>query len=228
MCASGFVLKILFAVSVVLLIIIVAFIFFIGCIKDINNQRTKRGIEHNGLASIMKISEVFNLYFEHNKQLPQNSVWCNRLMEYYMEEGLVKKYLFNIPQLTQVGPIEYHFAFNKNLSLLSKKDLPGNLVLVFEADGEFNLSGGPELLKKKYAKDSFFSVENIYIYILFLDGTIAKYRLHDGAIALAKEAVYDVSDYSSFGYTYEEEKAFSNYYKKGETPYSPLNWEPAM
>ena len=162
--ASGFVLKILYAVSVVLLIIIVAFIFFISCLQDINNQRTKRAIEHGGLVSIMKIGKTFSQYYEHNNQLPQNSVWCNKLMEYYMEEGLVKKYLFNIPQLTQVGPIEYHFAFNKNLSLSSKKDLPGNLVLVFEADGEFNLSGGPELLKKKYAKDSFF-LSRIFIFI---------------------------------------------------------------
>lgn len=249
MSALGVVLKILLVIFAVLFIIIVLSIVFFDFISnwiakrviedsgltseqkkqlpqdfnidDLNKWRTKRAIEHNGLVSIMKISKTFSLYYEHNNQLPESFNWCDRLMEYYEEEGLVKKYLFNIAQLGY----EYHFAFNKNLSLLSKEDLPSNLVLVFEADGEFNLSGGPELLEKERAKDKYFSVENRYIYILFLDGTIAKYRLQDGAIALAKKVVYEVSDYSNFGYTYKEEKAFSEYYRKGETPYGPLRWE---
>ena len=189
---------------------------------DFNNWRTQRAIELNGLVSLMKISKAFNQYCEQNDHLPKSFNWCDKLMEYYEEEGLTKKYLFNIPQL---GTTEYHFAFNNNLSLLSRKDLPSNLVLVFEADGKFNLSGGAELLKRNYAKNRYFSVENKYIYVLFLDGTIAKYRLHDGAIAIAKEGVYEASDYSNFCYTYEEENSFLSYYKKGETPYSPLNWE---
>ncbi len=214
---SGFVSKILFVIFVVIIIFI-----FVPITRLIDNQRLKRAIEYNGLTSIMKIRKTFSLYCEHNNQLPKSFNWCDRLIEYYKEEGLVKKFLFRIAQLGH----EYHFAFNENLSLLAKEDLPGYLVLVFEADGEFNLSGGQELFGKERAKDKYFSVENRYIYILFLDGTIAKYRLCDGAIALAKKMVYEVSDYSGFCYAYEEEKAFSEYYKKGETQYSPLKWEP--
>jgi len=250
--ALGFVSKVLFVILGVLLITIVIFVFFASCINNrtskrtmeisetpnhdleqdnrppklfggINTLRTKRAIELGGLSSIMKISKAFSRYYEQNDQLPQRYEWCDSIIWYFEEENLVRRYYFNIPQL---GTTEYHFAFNKNLSLLPKKGLPGNLVLVFEADGEFNLSGGPELLKKEHAKDKYFSAESRYVYILFLDGTVAKYRMHDEAISLAKKMVYEMFDYSDFGYTYEEEKAFSEYHKKGETPYSPLKWKP--
>jgi hypothetical protein len=45
--------------------------------------------------------------------------------------------------------------------------------------------------------------------VLFVDGTIVKYRLHDGAIVK-----YD-----------KEKDEFGPYLEKGQTPYSPLRWE---
>lgn len=203
---------------------ILLIIFAIGLFKthNVDLGRLRDAIKFSGLSSIREIRKTFSQYYKANNQLPRSSNWCNALIEYYEENGRPKTHIFQIPQLPDN---ECHFAFNRNLSLLLKEDLPGNLVLVFEADGALNLSGGSELLEQERAKDKYFSKTERYIYILFVDGTIAKYRLSDGSIALAKEDLYKTSNDSSFYYTYEEKKVFSKYHKKGETPYSPLRWK---
>jgi hypothetical protein len=143
-------------------------------------------------------------YARENGHMPDANSWCYLLID----RDDRARFNFKIPQIKDV---ECNFAFNKNLSNLSTDNLDSNIVLLFESDGDLNLSGGPELISKERTKDKYFLFKRQrFIYILFVDGTIAKYRLHDGAISK---------------YVPDENK-FTQYYKMGETPYSPLRWTP--
>jgi len=70
---------------------------------------------------------------------------------------------------------ECHFAFNKNLSGLPMTDIPGDVVFLFEADGDWNLNGTHELLKTRYR-------ERGCIWVLFADQTTANYWYYKKAI----------------------------------------------
>ena len=106
--------------------------------------------------------------------------------------------------------VQYNYAFNRNLSNIPIDQAKGNTILIFEADGKLNLSGGPELMSKEREKDSYFKKKERFVYVCYVDGTVARYRLFDGSVAF---------------YNREKEE-FSEYKGKGQTPYSPLRWEP--
>ena len=63
---------------------------------------------------------------------------------------------------------ECQFAFNSNLSGMRLEDIPTDVVLLFEADGAWNLTGTSELLATRYR-------EKGYIAILSVDQTTANY-----------------------------------------------------
>jgi hypothetical protein len=170
--------------------------------------RTLRTITVNGNIRIMQLGNFINESAKKNGRMPDADHWCDSLVGHPLAGSLrVVKISFNI-----VGnpDIECNFAFNKNLSNLSIDGLPDNVVMLLEADGELNLSGGPELINTKRAKDKYFwPWKQKFIYVFFIDGTIAKYRLHDDAVALYQP----------------EKEQFTDYFKKGQTPYSPLRWK---
>lgn len=170
--------------------------------------RSRRTITVNGKLMIKNFGNFINEYAEKNGHMPDADHWCDSLVNHPLAGSLrVVKSSFNI---AGDPDIECNFAFNKNLSNLSIDGLSDNVVVLFEADGELNLSGGPELINTKRAKDKYFwPWKQKFIYVFFIDGTIVKYRLHDGAVAL-----YD-----------PDKDEFTDYHKKGETPYSPLKWE---
>lgn len=182
--------------------------FFLLCFTLVTNEfyRMRRAISCNMLLKIKNIRSMVNEYSEKYDRMPDADSWCGSLIE---NSGKIGEGYFHIGQLPE---IECNFAFNENISNLPVvKDLPGNVVLLFEAEGDLNLSGGPELISNELAKDKYFLFKKQkFIYILFVDGTIVKYRLRDCAIAK---------------YVPDKNK-FTQYFQKGQTPYSPLRWKP--
>ncbi len=182
--------------------------FFLFCFTLVTNEfyRMRRAISQNMLFQIRDIGNSINQYLKKYNHMPDAFWWCDSLIN---EPDIgVSKHDFHIGQFPD---IECDFAYNKNLDKLPRGDIAGNVVLLFEADGDLNLSGGPELISKERTKDKYFLFKRqIFIYVLFVDGTIVKYRLHDGAISK-----YD-----------PEKNEFTPYLKKGQTPYSPLRWKP--
>ena len=165
-----------------------------------DHYRMRRASIYNRLIEIRELKYLISEYVKQNGHLPDRNSWFDLL-----ERRASGFYVF-----PPVSDPECNFAFNKSLSSVSIDDLPGNVVVVFEADGELNLSGGPELICRERAKDIYFLLKKQrFIYVLFVDDTIAKYRLLDGAVAL-----YD-----------PDKDEFASYFKKGQTPYSPLRWE---
>ena len=137
--------------------------------------------------------------------LPDSNNWCDVLLSR-------EKKIFRTTFATaakQDAPCS--FAFNDNLNKLPIDGLDPNTVLIFEADGPWNFAGGPKQFPGSRYRDRYFPQKKRFAYLFFVDGTLVKYRLHDGAVALYEPGKYVFADY--------------HYHKKGETPYSPPRWK---
>ena len=81
---------------------------------------------------------------DRNDQFPSGTTWCDATMPYVRSD---KPYL-----CTQGKPGQRcHYAFNARLAEKEMKEVqaPAATVLIFETDGGWNVSGGPELLPAK-------------------------------------------------------------------------------
>ena len=81
---------------------------------------------------------------DRNDQFPSGTTWCDAIMPYVKSD---KPYL-----CAQGKPGQRcHYAFNAKLAGQGMKDVqtPAETVLIFETDGGWNVSGGPELLPAK-------------------------------------------------------------------------------
>ncbi len=72
---------------------------------------------------------------DHNGQYPPGNRWCDLLIE---ETAEVARYFV----CKGGSPARSHYAINAN----AKPDSPDDVVLLFETNGGWNQSGGPELL----------------------------------------------------------------------------------
>lgn len=190
--------KKMFVGLVELLVLFFLVIFFVGLAgSHIDKFKSRNTITHTGFTCIRTISMRLKYYPSEALNFPDANYW-NNIFGFFPDTW------------TYYSKPEYHFAFNRNLSNLSKDETKGEAVMVFEAEGQANLSGGAELIIGDRPKDKYFKKKDRFIYIAYVDGTIARYRLRDKAVAL-----YD-----------GEKEEFSGFYKSGETPYSPLRWEP--
>jgi hypothetical protein len=110
----------------------------------------------------------------HDGHLPDANNWCDQLLA-DKELGLTIENFYH-PQKERLGlKGKMQFAFNKNLGGKRLADITGDTVLIFEADGGWNLNGGAELLPTRYR-------EHGYITIFFVDGTDASYWFYEGAV----------------------------------------------
>ncbi len=155
-----------------------------------------------GKDKIVAIGEALISYERDKDQFPSSRHWCDSITK---QEG------------NSLGALQYWtedndvcmYAFNIHLSELPIDDLDPNTVLVFEAAGMWNCAGGSERFPGTRWRDEYFPRKERFTFIFFIDGTLAKYRLHDGAVALYMP----------------DEDTFSDWRQKGETSYSPLKWE---
>lgn len=120
-----------------------------------------------------KVAQLGRLYWdimdyatEHNGQLPSATAWCELLSK----DG---DQLYDAVRLGPSGAYICQIAFNSNLSEFNLYGIPTNAVLLFTASGDWNLSGGYELMR---------SQNQGYAYICLVDGRIMQYRLKDSKI----------------------------------------------
>lgn len=118
-----------------------------------------------GRDSIRQIGRAtFRYAREHDGHLPVADQWCDLLME--SDKSLTEDDFKHPMRLNRAC----NFAFNKNLSGLNLEDIAGNTVLLFEADGDWNLNGTAELLETEERKKK----ERV-VFVLFVDGAYGKY-----------------------------------------------------
>lgn len=200
------ILHIFSGIAQILLLVFVAYTLLGIILHENEFYRSIKGSERQNLEFLRHTRIKSMAYMSANKQFPDANSW-------------------SIPLYDPLGDRKYiKFAFNKNLSNASIEQVPGNIVLLVEVDNEesFTPYGTDELLKQPMKRDKYclFSWQP-FKYILFVDGTIGKYRRLDGAISLY------TGDYDAFGYeAYDKAyKSFGPFQKKGDTPYSPLKWK---
>ena len=117
--------------------------------------------EWAGLNQIEDLGRAIGEYEKmHGGYFPEANHWCDELLE-----GCTWLRRDNF-----IHPLRKRdncsFAFNRALSGLSIRQIDPNTVLLFEAEGSWNLNGGPELLKKRKNLDS---------YVLLVSGRAYRY-----------------------------------------------------
>ena len=115
---------------------------------------------------------------------------------------------------------KWGLAYNAYLSGKAYDSIPRETVLLFEAEGPWNNSGGSELLKPKRLKDKYLGIFDVQLdtaLIAFMDGTVAKYRFSDGAIAIYDPNTRWLSGEAGI----EQFAAFTT-----KNKYVPLHWKP--
>jgi hypothetical protein len=99
-------------------------------------------------------------------RLPCAEKWCNQLLENdpkLRRENFVHR---RADELSLKG--QCHFAFNSNLCEMEISKIPDDVILLFEANGDWNLNGTDELLKPRYSNRD-------YVSLVFVDGTRGDY-----------------------------------------------------
>ncbi len=79
----------------------------------------------------------------HNNQLPQAATWCDDISG-CVDTNAGGTKVFNCPAAHTGSKCDY--AFNSKLSGLDISKVPPATVMLFESDGGWNASGGPELM----------------------------------------------------------------------------------
>ena len=145
----------IFLMSVVSLIIVL----FIYADKKIQKHVELRETvvkENSGEYNLRLLGEYLINYTSINDgKLPLATSWCDSLIDFSSD---INKENFQHPKKNELSLGECNFAFNKKLSGLSLDSISPDTILIFEADGEWNLNGTGELLQSRYSKNGYISV----------------------------------------------------------------------
>jgi len=163
-------------IKIVFLILLFVFLFSFYP-KYLNDFRMNRAISYNIRGELGIIGEALISYSRAMGKFPEAERWSDLLIEY---EGLSK----NNFQIGQMPDVKCNLSFNKNLSNKPFGTLPGNVILLFEADGQLNLNGGEDLFQQKRLTEKYFlRRKDAFAHLYFVDGTIVRYRLLDGSVS---------------------------------------------
>jgi len=181
--------------------------------RYVTNQTLSEGMERRTLANLLSIRTALDGYVEDEQRFPSADSWCDAIAPRLRDEAL---------RVASVPDVNCIFAFNENLSARPAEEVPHNTVLVIEADGPWNNSGGAELIASNRARFRcpVFGRPK-YAYVLFFNGSIGKYRLSDGTVALYKESHKPMSN-TAFTLGPQD---FGPFLESGRSAYVPLRWE---
>ena len=149
--------------GIIQIIIVVLMVIFFAHIaisitraEQYDIYRISRAWDESGSLVIAGLGEdILDYAKDHTGNLPDSDKWCDILVDQY------DKWVFDFT-VTRIykTPTFTCFAYNKNISGMNLADIPDNVVLLFEADGPANNSGGEELLYSNRAKDKYYRKKN--------------------------------------------------------------------
>jgi hypothetical protein len=153
------------------------FILAIYTIHSVTTARAEREKANTGRYNLRLLGGALIDYArDHEDYLPAADQWCDLLLQH---NPALTQGNFRHPRGEELGLVgTCHFAFNKNLSDLRLADIRDDVVLIFEADGDWNLSGAGELLRSRRTtvRDEF------YVGLLFVDQTEATFWFEQQAV----------------------------------------------
>ena len=122
---------------------------------------------HTALYNMELLAKELGKYAQnHEGFLPNADNWCDDLMKQNLELT-VDNFRHPRPDFLKLKG-KCHIAFNRALSGKKFADLSPDTVLLFEADGDWNLNGTSRLLDSKHG-------EKLFVRILFVDGSESAY-----------------------------------------------------
>ena len=125
-------------------------------------MRREHDLAMSSMDSLVRIREALLDYAsKHGGTLPSAKDWQDRLLE--AGEGVSKS---DFCRATVPGGTS-DYALNEHLGGLTVSEIPGDVVLVFEATGPWNLSGGGDLLQHSGRKWK--------VGVMFMDGQFGEY-----------------------------------------------------
>lgn len=136
-----------FWVSLITLLIVLPIVFLYISGIFVARNREEQAEKYTGSYNLNVLGNTLIQYAKNNNnnRLPLSENWCDVLMEYNEELTLDN---FKHPQAEKTGRTgEFHYAFNPELSGSDIRDISGDTILLFEADGSWNLAGKSELIK---------------------------------------------------------------------------------
>jgi len=208
--------KILQLSGIVQLIILLGFAFYLNSFLFMRSRYSLAygGSEKERLSDLKLIRREIMEYTEINGRFPDANSWCDPLFSHEKNAPEANPYTF--PELLS------RFAFNENLSEKPVDQLNDNILLIIEAEGNYNNFGGAELLTQPLPRYEYYLFPGQkFKYFMFVDGTIAKYRQRDGAISKF-EGNPDNFDHLSFN---KDVDSFGPFIKKGSDSYRTLRWK---
>jgi hypothetical protein len=132
------------------------FFFAINQARIASRSLNERSLSPGGKYQIKILGDALIKYANnHNGHLPDAEQWCDALIK---DNNELKQEDFRHPLYKKLSLGTCNFAFHKNVSNMSLADIPPDVILIFEADGSWNLSGGPELLQTRYRSFGFLSM----------------------------------------------------------------------
>ena len=150
--------------ELVLLIVFIAVIFlmFLGPLsRHLEKKKTLSYRMEVLYSSLCKYAE------SHNGQLPSADSWCDELIKV---DEKISKDSFRRGDSDSIN--SYHISFNNNLSNIRLSDLLPNTVILFGAEGKWNLNGSEEMIVE--AKSIPYLVTNGTVIICWRKGKIYK------------------------------------------------------
>jgi len=138
------------------------------------NPREKMKKTHIALYNMELLAEKLEKYSQnHGGYLPNADNWCDVLMK-ENPELTVENFRHPMPDLLKLKG-KCHISFNRALSGKRFADISPDTVLLFEADGDWNLNGTSSLLNSKHG-------EKLFVRILFVDGSESSYWFDKKAV----------------------------------------------
>ncbi len=123
--------------------------------RQFDIYRESRFINTQGLFQINRVgNDILNYAMHNDGYLPHDNNWSDCIQDRFSISSEFSTIDAGIHDKSN------DFAFNKNISEMNINNIPDNVILLFEAEGPLNLSGGEELLSMNIEKDKYFRDKN--------------------------------------------------------------------
>jgi hypothetical protein len=117
----------------------------------------------------------------HHPLYDPNSSFLEEVEEWFDEHVARGNPEFIIGVAVPPGPEgECNYAFNANLSGRRLSEMPGDCVLLFEANGDWNVAGTQEVLNSRYSK-------YWYVSLIYVDGRTGRYWFREDRVETVSE-----------------------------------------
>ena len=160
-------------IVILIAIIVLTYLHIDRKVVEHINLRKKAMKENTGYYNLKELGELMlSCANDNGGYLPDANEWCDTLLEYNQD---ISNELFKHPKNGELHLDECNFAFNKNLSGKHLDSISEKTILLFEADGSWNLNGTRNLLYTRYS-------EKGYIRVLYFNQKIRNYWYYKKAI----------------------------------------------